>query len=122
MMNGQEHKKLYRVIFHNGATRNILAGSMQLAGSQSTANDGSDIRHVDLLAVDCRYTGKSARRVARELTGISTRHMAAFPVKVAARMRFVEAMSTPRVEFPVSSLRIVRSDDKSITFKLGGAY
>ena len=94
-MTNEKQYKLYRVTFTDGATRTIRASSMLMAGTQSTASDGSDISHVEPLAVDVPYNGKDARKVAR-LTGVSTRHMAAFPCKVLAR--HVLTQSTLRIK------------------------
>ena len=98
--------------FNAGDTRKIRASSLRMAGSQSTRTDGSDIRSIELLAVDNPHaTGKQARTVAR-LSGVSTRHMLAAPARMVAR----------HVLTPSTNLRITAVSDRAVTFHVGGAY
>lgn len=113
--------------YRAGETRDIIASSMQMAGTQSSTNGGSDISGVELLAVGTKPTrdvrcmtlagvmqynprdGKQARKVAATL-GVSTRHMRAFPARVLASMVACG-----------NGARVVRTSNNAVTLHMGGA-
>lgn len=103
--------KLYNVTFTDGRTVPVRASSPYLASCQVSTNHGTDIKGMELVAVDADYTGKEARKVAR-LANVPTRHMTAFPAKVVSRY----------VLNPAHTVQLVSADNHCVKFRTGGAY
>lgn len=107
--------RLYKVTFRNGSTTEVRASSPVRASLAVSRTDGSDIVNMELVAVDIPMSGKAARTVARQTTGVSTRHMLATPARTIARYAMHPTSRTVVLDTK-------RTSDTVAVFKLGGAY